>query len=178
MEEQPNQSSSATASVTTRVNEATGAEITTRQVLLEEARTAASQQLEQIDKLDTAAIRTVRIVFLIAGILVGGSHLSLLPDLGTFGLVGAWSLVGALFGSLYVYGTSGLFVGSGPAELDVEYEESSSVEDVRVEVIQDYEDGIRRNWQALYLNGFVLALSRSLVGVAFVLVLTGITVSL
>lgn len=177
MDEQTNQSSSATAGGTSQSKRVAGTNITARQVLLEEARTAASQQLGQIDKLDAAAVRTVRIVFLLVGILVGGSRLSLLPDLGPFGFLGVWSLVASLFGSLYVYGTSRLFVGSGPADLGVEYEESSSVEEARVEVIRDYERGIRKNWRALYVNGFVLALSRSLLAAGVVFVLLGTTFS-
>lgn len=146
---------------------------TARQVLLEEARTAANQQLGQVDKIDAAAVRTVKIAFLLIGILVGGSRFPLFPDLATFGLLGVWSLVASLFGSFYVYGTSRLFIGSGPAEVSIEYEESSSVEDARVEVIGNYEDGIRKNWRVLYVNGFVLAVSRALLALAVVFVLLG-----
>lgn len=147
---------------------------TARQILLEEARTAANQQLSQVNKIDAAAVRTVRIAFLLIGILFGGSRFHLLPDLGTFGLLGTWSLVASLFGSLYVYGTARLFIGSGPEELDIDYEEAPTTEDTRVEVIKKYEAGISHNWSALYVNGFVLAISRVLLGLAVLFVILGI----
>lgn len=118
---------------------------TARQILLEEARTAASQQLGQLDKIDDAAVRTVRVSLLLAGVFAGGSRLFSFPKLALFGALGTWSLVASLFCSLYVYGTSRLFVGSGPAELNVDYEESSTTEVTRIEVIKKYETGIRYN---------------------------------
>lgn len=148
-------------------------DITARRVLLEEARTATNQQLGQVNKIDTAAVRMVRITFLLLGILVGGSRFPPFPDLATFGALGMWSLVTSLLGSLYVYGTSRLFIGSGPAELGIDYEESSSIERARVEVIRKYEDGIRKNWGTLYVNGFVLAVSRVLLAFAIVFVVVG-----
>lgn len=177
MDERTNQSSPASAGGTPQSESAAETDVTARQVLLDEARTVAGQQLGQIDKLDATAVRSVRIAFLLLGIFVGGPRLSLLPELGTFGLLGVWSLVASLLGGLYVYGTSRLFVGSGPAEVGVAYEESSSAESARVEVLRDYEGGIRKNWRTLYLNGSVLALSRSLLAVAVVFLLLGVTTS-
>ena len=147
---------------------------TARQILLEEARTAASQQLGQLDKIDDAAVRTVRITFLLAGILAGGSQLHRFPNLGLFGAFGTWSLVASLLGSLYVYGTLRLFVGSDPAQLDIDYEESPTVGGARVEVIRRYEAGISHNWSTLYVNGFVLATSRLFLALAVLFLLLGI----
>lgn len=147
---------------------------TARQVLLEEARTAANQQLGQINKIDAAAVRTVRITFLLAGILAGGSRLLLFPDLGTFGALGTWSLLGSLLTGLYVYGTTHLFVGSGPAELSVDYEGSPTAERTYVEVIGKYEDGIQKNWKTLYVNGIVLVVSRGLLATAVVFLVLGL----
>ena len=146
---------------------------TARQILLEEARTAASQQLGQLDKIDDEAIRTVKISVLLAGILAGGSQLHRFPDLGLFGAFGMWSLVSSLFGGLYVSGTSHLFVGSGPADLNIDYEESSTTEDARIKVIRRYEAGISHNWNALYVNGFVLVVSRLLLAFAVFLIVLG-----
>lgn len=145
-----------------------------RRVLLEEARTAANRQLLQLDKLDDAAVRTVRLAFILAGILAGGSRLASFPELGVLGAIGTWSLVASLLSSLYVYGTSRLFVGSGPDELDVDYEESASVKNARIEVIARYETGIRQNWETLYANGIVLAVSRTLLALAIVFAILGL----
>lgn len=144
-----------------------------RQILLEEARTAANQQLGQVRKIDAEAVRTVRISLLLAGILAGGSQLPPFPDVGIFGALGMWSLVGSLLAGLYVYGTMHLFVGSGPGELGVDYEESPSVERAHVEVIGKYEDGIRRNWKTLYANGIVLVVARCLLAAAAVFLVLG-----
>ena len=147
---------------------------TARQILLEESRTAASQQLGQLDKIDDEAIRTVKIAVLLAGILAGGSQLHRFPNLGLFGAFGMWSLVSSLFGGLYVYGTSHLFVGSGPADLNIDYEEPPTTEDARIKIIRRYEAGISHNWNALYVNGFVLAVSRLLLAFAVFLIVLGI----
>jgi hypothetical protein len=151
-----------------------GEDGTARQILMEESRTAASQQLGQLNKIDDEAVRTVKIAVLLAGILAGGSQFPHFPNLGLFGAFGMWSLVSSLFGGLYVYGTSRLFVGSNPAELDIDYEKSPTIGDTRVEVIRRYETGISHNWSALYANGFVLAVSRLLLALAVLFILLGI----
>ena len=147
---------------------------TARQILMEESRTAASQQLGQLNKIDDEAVRTVKIAVLLAGILAGGSQLHRFPNLGLFGAFGMWSLVASLLGSLYVYGTSRLFVGSGPADLNIDYEEPPTTEDARIKIIRRYEAGISHNWNTLYVNGFVLAVSRLLLAFAVLLIVLGI----
>lgn len=153
-------------------NGGSGDDTTARQVLLREAQTATDRQLSQLTKIDDAAVRTVKITFLITGVFAGGSQLSHAPNLGVFGVLGTVSLVASLFGSLCVYGTSHLFIGSGPEDLDIDYESSPSTEIARIEVISKYEAGIRHNWNTLYVNGFVLAVSRLLLafGVSFLVV--------
>ena len=158
-----------------RQSEAKSSEETSaRGVLLAEARTAANQQLSQLTKIDDAAVRTVRITFVLAGIFVGGPSVSSFPNLGVFGALGTWALVTSLFCSLYVYGTSHLFIGAGPAELNVDYEEPPNTEKARVEVIRKYESGIHHNWSALYVNGFALAASRLLLALAVLFLVVGI----
>lgn len=61
---------------------------TARQILLEEARETKNQQLAQINTIDTAAVRTVRIALLLLGLLVSGCHLSPILDLRVFGALG------------------------------------------------------------------------------------------
>lgn len=143
------------------------------EILLEEARTTTSHQLGQIDKLDAAAVRTVRIAFLLVGILAGGSRLSSFPDLGTFGLLGTWSLVGSLLAGLIVYGTSQLFIGSSLDGLSIDHAGNPVSEHAYVKLINEYEDGMQTNRKVLHLNGFVLAIARSLLALTVLFVAIG-----
>lgn len=106
-----------------------------RQVLLEESRTTAYQQLTQITKLDDSAVRTVRMAFLLLGIVAGGSRLSPLLNFGWAGALGTWSLLGSLFAGLFVYGNSRLFLGSSPDRLTVKYDDEPAIKRTYVELI-------------------------------------------
>lgn len=121
-----------------------------RKMLLEEARTTTNQQLGQINKNEVAAVRTVRISFLLLGILAGGSQLPTFPDLGLFGVLGIGSLVGSLLAGLFVYGTTRLFIGFRPDELSIDYTQRPITDDTCVEVLGRYEDGMLRNQRILY----------------------------
>lgn len=143
---------------------------TARRTLLEEARQTKDQQLGQINTIDAAAVRTVRIALLLLGLLVGGSRLSSVLNLGLFGTLGMGSLVGALLTGLFVYGTSQLFIGSSLDELEVDYGEDSAQELAHDKLINEYEDGLRTNRKILHLNGFVLAVARSLLALSIVFV--------
>ncbi|MFC7078847.1 hypothetical protein [Halorussus caseinilyticus] len=145
-----------------------------RQVLLEEARTTTDQQLAQINKNEVAAVRTVRLTFVLLGLLTGGSHLSSFPDLGLFGVLGMWSLVGSLVAGLFVYGTTKLFIGSRPDELSIDYTERPVSEETYVELLSRYEAGTLRNQRILYSNGFILSISRLFLASAVVLVALGL----
>lgn len=138
-----------------------------RQTLLEESRATANQQLSQIAKIDDAAVRTVRMAFLLLGIVAGGSRLSFL-DLGLVGAFGMWSLVGALFAGLFVYGTTRLFLGSSPDELAIDYGDEPTVKRAYVELIGRYENGIQFNRRILHTNGFALLVARLLLALAVV----------
>jgi len=100
-----------------------------RQALLKEARTMVSEQLGQIDKIDDAAVRTVRITLVILGILAAGPRVESFPDLGFAGAIGTWALLGALIAAAGVYGTSRVFrvfIGSAPDRLAVDYRDLQS----------------------------------------------------
>ncbi|WP_276302275.1 hypothetical protein [Halorussus lipolyticus] len=140
-----------------------------RQMLLEEARTTTSQQLAQINKLDGEAVRTVRIAFVLTGLLVGGAKLVPSLGLGLLGAAGTVSLVGSLVASLFVYGTSKLFIGSSPDRIPIDYEEQIDTEAAYVEVIGRYERGLLRNRRVLWSNAFFLDASRFLLACAVVL---------
>lgn len=89
-------STNAKSAEQTRVeNEAGG------QLLLEEIRTTATQQLSQIDKIDDIAVQTVQIAFLLLGVLGGGTQFGSFPDLGLLGGLGMASLVGSLVAALF-----------------------------------------------------------------------------
>lgn len=147
-------------------------ETTTYQVLLAEARTTTSQQLGQVKKLDAAAIRSVRITFILLGLLAGGRQLSPFPKLGVYGLLGTGSLLGTLFSCLFVYGTTHLFIGSSLEELSIDGEADSVT--AHRQLIDEYENGMRINRKILYLNGFVLAIARSLLALSVVFVVLGL----
>lgn len=151
----------------------TGDGTTARRALLEEARQTKNQQLGQINTIDTAAVRTVRIALLLLGLLVGGSRLSPVLNLGLFGTLGMGSLVGALLTGLFVYGTSQLFIGSSLDELEVDYGEDAAPELAHDRLIEEYEDGMRTNRKILHLNGFVLAVARVLLALSVVFVVVG-----
>ena len=139
------------------------------QMLVEEARTTANQQLTQIHKLDDEAVRTVRIALVLSGLLVGGAKFFPLPNLGLLGVLGTLSLVGCLVTSLFVYGTSGLFVGPTLDELSFDPEEQSNTDAPPEELIQRYERGLKQNRHILTGNGFVFAVSRLLLAGAILL---------
>lgn len=141
-----------------------------RRMLLEEARTTTNQQLAQINKNEVAAVRTVRITFVLLGLLAGGSHVLPLPGFGLLGVLGMWSLVGSLLAGLFVYGTTKLFIGARPDQLSVDYTEEPNSAESFVEVLGRYEDGVQRNQQLLYANGFGLGVSRLLLALAVVFV--------
>jgi len=140
-------------------------------VLLTEARTTTSQQLGQINKLDGAAVRSARITFILLGLLAGGSQLPPFPNLGVYGVLGTWALLGSLFSCLFVYGTTHLFIGSSLEELPIDYTEDSVT--AHLELIAEYEDGMRANRRVLYLNGFALAIARSLLALSVTFVVLG-----
>ena len=145
-----------------------------RQALLEESRTTANRQLTQITKLDDAAVRTVRMAFLLLGIVAGGSRLSPLLNLGWAGTLATWSLLGSLFAGLFVYGNSRLFLGSSPDRLTVKYDDDPAIKRTHVELIGEYEDGIQFNRDILHINGFALLVARSLLALAVVLFASGL----
>lgn len=145
-----------------------------QQVVLEEARTAATQQISQINKLDDEAVRTARIALVLSGLLVGGAKFLSLPNFGLFGTFGTLSLVASLVTALFVYGTSTLFVGSGPDDLSIDYEEKANVTEAHVEVIGGYERGLLRNQRVLYSNAFFLGVSRFLLAIAAILFVAGL----
>lgn len=145
-----------------------------RQALLEESRTTAEQQLAQIDKIDESAVRTVRMAFVLLGIIAGSSRLLSSLDFGRVGTLGTLALIGALLAGLFVYGTSRLFLGISTDELDVDYEGNPPVEQTHVELIGKYEDGIRFNRNVLHTNGFVLLVARGLLALAVVLLVFGV----
>ena len=138
-------------------------------MLLEDARTTTNQQLAQLHKLDDEAVRTVRIALVLAGLLVGGAQFLPFSDLGLLGAFGTLSLVGSLVTSLFVYGTSGLFVGPTPDELSSEPEERSNTDAAPAELLQRYERGLVQNRHVLVGNGFVFAVSRLLLAGAILL---------
>lgn len=143
-------------------------------MLLEEARKTTSQQLGQINKNEVAAVRTVKISFLLLGLLAGGSQLPPFPDLGLPGVLGTWALVGSLLASLFVYGEAEPFIGPRPDELSIDYDTSSVPPDAYVEVLYRYEDGILRNKRLLLSNGYFLGVSRLLLAVAVVSIVWGL----
>lgn len=145
------------------------------QELLEESRTTLSEQLGQIDKIDTAAVRTVRISLLILGILAGGPALVPFPDLGLAGAIGTTTLVLTLIGAISTYGTSRVFIGSAPDELNVDYTDFPTTESTSVEILSEYDEGISENRNTLRANGFLLAVSRTLLVISIVTILYGIT---
>lgn len=139
-----------------------------RQMLLEEARTTTNQQLAQLNKLDDEAVRTVRIALVLSGLLVGGAKFLSLPNLGLLGTFGTLSLVGCLVTSLFVYGTSGLFVGPTLDELSLYSGEQSNAKEAYADVIHRYERGFSRNRRILGANGFIFGISRFLLAGAIV----------
>jgi hypothetical protein len=146
-----------------------------RAALLEEARTTASDQLSQINKIDDAAVRTVRITLLILGILAGGPSIGRFPNLGFAGVVGTVSLILTLIGAITVYGTSRVFIGSAPGELAIDYKQRPIVENTFVEMLNEYDDGITDNRRTLRANGFILGISRTLLVIAIIAVIWGFT---
>jgi hypothetical protein len=110
---------------------------------------------------------------LLLGLLVSGSHLSPILDLGVFGALGMGLLVGALLTGLFVYGTSQLFIGSSLDELEVEYGGNAARDLAHLELINEYEDGMRTNRKILHLNGVVLAIARSPLALSVVFVVIG-----
>ncbi|WP_137286271.1 hypothetical protein [Halorussus salinisoli] len=146
-----------------------------QQVLLTEARKTATQQLTQINKLDGEAVRTVRITFVLFGVLVGGAKLLPSTGLGLLGAFGTVSLVVSLVTSLFVYGTSRLFIGSSPDKIPIDYEQETNAETAHVEIIGQYERGLRRNRRILWSNAFFLDVSRFLLACAVVLFVLAVT---
>ena len=146
-----------------------------QQVLLAEARKTATQQLTQINKLDGEAVRTVRITFVLFGVLLGGAKLLPAAGLGLLGVFGTFSLVVSLITSLFVYGTSRLFIGSGPDKIPIDYEQEMDAETAHVEIIGQYERGLRRNRRVLWSNAFFLDVSRFLLACAVVLFVLAVT---
>ena len=144
-----------------------------RQMLLEEARTTTNQQLGQITKLDDEAVRTVRIALVLSGLLVGGARFLPMPNFGLPGVLGTLSLVGSLVTSLFVYGTSSLFVGPSPDELSIDYDGQSNPEKAYAEVIDRYERGLVRNRRIFGSNALILGVSRLLLAGAIVLFASG-----
>lgn len=140
-----------------------------RQMVLEEARTTTNQQLAQLNKLDDETVRTVRIALVLSGLLVAGAKFLPLPNLGTLGALGTLSLVGCLVTSLFVYGTSSLFVGPMPDELSFDPEDQSNAGAAYAEVVSRYERGFSRNRRILGANGFIFGISRFLLAGAIVL---------
>ncbi|WP_135825146.1 hypothetical protein [Halorussus ruber] len=140
-----------------------------RQMLLEEARTTTAQQLTQINKLDGEAVRTVRITFVLSGLLVGGEKVLPSLGLGLLGAAGTLSLVGSLVTSLIAYGTSRLFIGPSPDRIPLDYEEQTDAETAYVEIIGRYERGLLKNRRVLWSNAFFLDVSRFLLACAVVL---------
>jgi hypothetical protein len=126
-----------------------------------------------VNKLDAAAVRTVRITFLLLGLLVGGSRIPPFPDLGVFGVLGTWTLLGSLFAGLFVYGTSQLFVGSSLDELPIDCSEGTDVGLAQAELVEEYEDGLQMNRRVLYLNGFVLAIARTFLALSVTFIVSG-----
>lgn len=145
-----------------------------REVLLEEARTTLGEQLGQIGKIDDAAVRTVRISLLLLGVLAGGATLLPFPDLGTPGTFGTVGLIFTLVGAITTYGTSRVFIGSGPDELAVDYTTKPVVENTYVAILTEYDDGISDNRSTLRTNGFILAVSRALLVLSIVSILFGL----
>ncbi|WP_135825137.1 hypothetical protein [Halorussus ruber] len=145
-----------------------------RQTLLEESRTTADRQLAQITKLDDAAVRTVRIAFVLLGVVAGSARLPPFQNLGILGAVGTWALVGTLVAGLFVYGTSRLFLGSAPDELTVDYSDNPTVKQTHVELIGRYESGIQFNRSILHANGFTLLVARLLLALAVVFLVVGV----
>lgn len=133
-----------------------------------------SEQLGQIDKIDDAAVRTVRISLLILGILAGGPAVASFPDLGLAGAVGTVTLILTLIGAVAVYGTSRVFIGSAPDELAVDYTQRPTVENAYVELLSEYDDGISNNRSTLRANGFILAISRALLVISIIAILWGL----
>lgn len=140
-----------------------------RELLLEESRSTLDKQLGQLDKIDDAAVRTVRISLVVLGILAGGSRFVSFPKLGAAGYAGTVSLVLALVGSVTVYGTSRVFIGSAPDEIGVSYRGRPIVETAHVEVLTEYEAGISDNRRTLLANGVLLATARALLALAILL---------
>lgn len=141
-----------------------------RQIVLEEARKTANQQLAQINKVDDEALRTVRLTLVLLGLLAGGTQFRALPKLGLLGVFGTTSLVGSLVTALFIYGTSKPFIGSRLDEIHVDYPDRPFDEDAHDEIVDQYERGTVRNRRILYSNAFVLGVSRLLLGIAVVLV--------
>lgn len=145
-----------------------------RQALLDEARTTVSEQRGQIDKIDDAAVRTVRITLVVLGILVSGPQLAPFPNLGLAGAIGTWALLGTLIAAATVYGTSRVFIGSAPDELAVDYTESPIVENTYIEILEEYDEGIVDNRRTLLANGFILSVARALLAVAVLGIVYGL----
>jgi hypothetical protein len=142
-----------------------------RQELLEESRTTLTEQLGQINKIDDAAVRTVRISLLILGILAGGARLAQFPDLGLAGAVGTVTLVFTVIGAVTVYGTSRVFIGSAPDDLAIDYTEKPIVENTYIEMLSEYDEGISDNRSTLRANGFILAIARTLLVISITTIL-------
>lgn len=145
------------------------------QLLLDEIRTTSIQQLGQIDKVDDIAVRTVKITFVLLGIFAGGTRFGSVPDLGLLGVLGTASLGGSLVSALLVFGTTRLFIGPRLDDMSLDYAEPPRDEDAYAEVIDQYEKGMARNRRLLYSNTFVLHVSRTLLAVAVVLLVLGIS---
>jgi hypothetical protein len=149
-----------------------------RRLLLEEARTTTSHQLAQINKLDDEAVRTVRIAFVLSGLLVGGVKFFSLPGLGLPGILGTLSLIGSLITSLFVYGTSDLFVAPGLGNLSAEHGGESNARETYREVIERYERGLVYNRRVFQSNAIILGVSRLLLAGAIVIFTSALTVHL
>lgn len=145
-----------------------------RGALLEEARTTLGEQLGQIDKIDEAAVRTVRLSVLLLGVVAGGATVGLGPGFGIATAAGVVGLILAVVGAVTVYGTSTVFAGFAPYDLRVEYTSRPGVEDTYVEMLSEYDAGIYDNRQTLRTNGFILGVSRALLVLSVVLILVGL----
>lgn len=139
-----------------------------RQLLLNEARTTTDKQLAQINKLDDEAVRTVRMAFVLSGLLVGGAKFFPLAKLGLLGTLGTVSVIGSLLTSLLAYGTSNLFVGLGPDALSGDSGSQPDAHETYAEVMDRYERGLVRNRRISRSNGIILAVSRLLLAGAIV----------
>lgn len=144
-----------------------------RQVLLEESRSTVSRQIAQLDKLDGAAVRTIRIELIILTILIGGTQVRPLLELGTYGSVSTVSAVISLLVSAVTYGTYDMVLGSGVRDIEADHRDELDLELVQNDMLDDYEGGIGDNRALLRTNGFLLTLARAFLVISVLAIVAG-----